>query len=120
MTKLDDKALLQCRERALNAALATHESQPLRTADETVATAKKFSEFLAGSADDAYVPPITVTFRAPTGMPDDWAGEVPTAVLDCVTGQEVTTDQLRERRRGLLVEIEWCNNALKARGVVPC
>jgi hypothetical protein len=69
MLKLDDKAILTCRERAMNAALATHESQPQRSADETVATAEKYFAFL--TADIITAEPMIVALRLPSGLPGD-------------------------------------------------
>jgi hypothetical protein len=98
--KLDQKTELHFRQIALTQAHATHESQPQRSADETVASAEKFFKFLAGhtmSADSIEIPS-------------------PLEIYDNLIEADASVSDLLAIRRIKLLELEVLTNALRTRG----
>jgi hypothetical protein len=118
MTPLDQKTELHYRQCAMNAALTTHESQPQRSADEMLATAQKYFNFLAGNTMSADSAPMAVALRTPSGLPGDWPGADALPADTTLAGMPLV--ELQELRRRQLFELDTVAKAIKAQGAVPC
>ena len=114
MTPLDQKTELHYRQCAMNMALSTHEAQPQRTADETLATADRYFKFLSGNVMSAPTTdlPHVVAFPPPSGLPAD--------TIDGVFVADWDLAKLQAFRRQQLFEMTTVANAIKAHGAVPC